>query len=194
MLSSKQISQTACNRAHTSTTGVKQDTFQWSIKQSSFTLTSYRCPKEQATFLSGILVPASYGVSLGEEGVENRRYSPLLLSSSNSEISKILTLSTIPFRFTINDHFFSENKMGIFWFLLTFFFFQNTENQNQLQSALVSRTFTFPQHRTLKGTFTSNRIACISQSAHKTGRHTNFVRQCWKTKHSEWLQNLANVL
>lgn len=136
MLSSKQISQTACNRAHTSITGVKQDTFQWSIKQSSFTLTSYRCPKEQATFVSGILVPASYGVSLGEEGVENRRYSPLLLSSSNSEISKILTLSTIPFRFTINDHFFSENKMGIFWFLLTFFFFfkilKTKTNYNQL--------------------------------------------------------------
>lgn len=135
MSSSKQISQTACNRAHTSITGVKQDTFQWSIKQNSFTLTSYRCPKEQATFLSGILVPASYGISLGEERMEKRRYFPLLLSSSNSEISKILTLSTTPFRFTINNHLFSENKMGIFWSLLTLFSFKilkNKTNYNQL--------------------------------------------------------------
>lgn len=66
---------------------------------------------------------------------KGRKRAIFFSSSPNSEISKMLTLSTALFRLIINDHFFSENKMDIFRSLLTLFSFKipkTKRNYNQL--------------------------------------------------------------
>lgn len=116
-----------------------------------FTFTSNKVSK-RTSHLSSLDFWASELWS--KSGREEGRKRAIFFSSPNSEISKMLTLSTAPFRLIINVHFFSENKMDIFRSFLTLFSFKipkTKSNYNQLYHLGHSLP---PPCRTLRGSIT----------------------------------------